>query len=204
MKKILILKYGDAGNIGSIVNSLKKNIPDKRYKIKISTNRKDILMASALVLPGVGNNKNIMEMLKKYSLDKEIIKFYRSERPILAICAGLQILYDFSEEGNVKCLGILKGEVLRIKESKTYKVPSYGWHKTEAKKKVKYINKFDYFYYLHSYYVKTKSNVVMYYKYAYKHVPSLVIKKKLIGAQFHPELSSEAGDKIIQFFLKKI
>ena len=70
MKKILILKYGDAGNIGSIVNSLKKNIPDKAYKIRISTKRKDILMASALVLPGVGNNKNIMEDISKLARKK--------------------------------------------------------------------------------------------------------------------------------------
>jgi len=204
MKKIFILKYGNSGNIGSIVNSLNKNICEKKFKVKISTNHKEILKANALVLPGVGNNKNIMEILKKSKLDLTIKKFYKSKKPILAICAGLQILYNFSEEGNIDCLGILKGKVLKIKENKNAKVPSYGWHKTNTQKRIKWINKLEYFYYLHSYYVKTKSNLVMYYNYANKKIPGLIIKKKLIGAQFHPELSGESGDKIIKYFLKQI
>lgn len=204
MKKIFILKYGNSGNIGSIVNSLNKNICKKKFKIKISTNHKEILKANALVLPGVGNNKSIMEILKKSKLDLVIKKFYKSKKPILAICAGLQILYNFSEEGNINCLGILKGKVLKIKESKNTKVPSYGWHKTYTQKKIKWMNKLEYFYYLHSYYVKTKSNLIMYYNYANKNIPSLIIKKNLIGAQFHPELSGESGDKIIKYFLKQI
>ena len=129
---------------------------------------------------------------------------WKSKKPILAICAGLQILYNFSEEGNIDCLGILKGKVLKIKENKNAKVPSYGWHKTNTQKRIKWINKLEYFYYLHSYYVKTKSNLVMYYNYANKKIPGLIIKKKLIGAQFHPELSGESGDKIIKYFLKQI
>lgn len=204
MKKIFIIKYGNSGNIGSIVNSLNKNIREKKFKIKISINHKEILKADALVLPGVGNNKNIMEILKKSKLNLVIKKFYESKKPILAICAGLQILYNFSEEGNIDCLGILKGKVLKIKESKNAKVPSYGWHKTNTQKKIKWINKLEYFYYLHSYYVKTKSNLFMYYNYANKKIPSLIIKNKLIGAQFHPELSGESGDKIIKYFLKQI
>ncbi len=207
MKNILILKYSNSGNIGSVKNAIAKNLQlnlERKFSVKSSFKKKDILNADALVLPGVGNNKNIMDFLNKNKLNEEIIKFYKAGKPILAICAGFQILYEFSQEGNVKCLGILRGKVLKIKENLNQKVPSYGWHKTKRLKGLKFINKFEFFYYIHSYYVKTKSNVIMNYSYARKAIPSLVFKNKLVGSQFHPELSGKSGDKIIQFFLKKI
>jgi glutamine amidotransferase len=207
LKKIIILKYSNSGNIGSVKNAINKNLPinsNKNFLIKSSSKKDEILKANALVLPGVGNNKNIMEFLYKNKLDQVVKKFYKSNKPILAICAGFQILYGHSEEGNTKCLGILKGKVVKIKENLNQKVPSYGWNKTIRLKKLKFMNKFEFFYYIHSFYVKTKFNVIMAYSYAKKIIPSLIIKKKLIGTQFHPELSGKSGDKIIQLFLKKI
>jgi imidazole glycerol-phosphate synthase subunit HisH len=207
LKNILIIKYSNSGNIGSVKNAIEKNLDKSlknKFNIKSSFKKKEILKADALVLPGVGNNKNIIDFLNKNKLNDVIIKFYKSNKPILAICAGFQILYEYSKEGNVKCLGILKGKVLKIKENLNLKVPSYGWHETKRFRKSKFINKIEFFYYIHSYYVKTRSNIIMKYSYARKNIPSLVFKKKLIGCQFHPELSGKSGDKIIQLFLKKI
>ena len=81
MKKIIILKYSNSGNIGSVKNAINKNLPvdyKKNFLIKSSSKKDEILKANALVLPGVGNNKNIMEFLNKNKLDQVVKKFYKS------------------------------------------------------------------------------------------------------------------------------
>ena len=206
-KKIIIIRYKNSGNIGSLKNSLLKNFSNlDSYTISVSNNPTKILKGHALILPGVGNASNIMKDLKKKKLDTTIKSFYNSKKPVLAICAGLQVMFEHSSEGNVGCLEILKGKVLKIKGNNFCKIPSYGWHPNYKKnpKDLKWLCCDEYFYFIHSYYIKTKFYIKLFYIYCNTKIPSLIMHKNIIGTQFHPELSGESGDKIIQYFLNKI
>ena len=206
-KKIIIIRYKNSGNIGSLKNSLLKNFSNlDSYTISVSNNPTKILKGHALILPGVGNASNIMKDLKKKKLDTTIKSFYNSKKPVLAICAGLHVMFEHSSEGNVGCLGILKGKVLKIKGNNFCKIPSYGWHPNYKKnpKDLKWLCCDEYFYFIHSYYIKTKFYIKLFYIYCNTKIPSLIMHKNIIGTQFHPELSGESGDKIIQYFLNKI
>lgn len=206
-KKIIIIRYKNSGNIGSLKNSILKNFSNlDSYSISVSNNPTKILKGDALILPGVGNASNIMKDLKKKKLDIAIKSFCKSKKPVLAICAGLQVMFEHSSEGNVGCLGILKGKVLKIKGNNFCKTPSYGWHLNSKKypKELKWLSSKEYFYFIHSYFIKTKFYIKLFYIYCNTKIPSLIMHKNIIGTQFHPELSGDSGDKIIQYFLNKI
>ena len=69
-KKIIIIRYKNSGNIGSLKNSLLKNFSNlDSYTISVSNNPTKILKGDALILPGVGNASNIMKDLKKKKLE---------------------------------------------------------------------------------------------------------------------------------------
>jgi len=206
-KKIIIIRYKNSGNIGSLKNSLFKNFSNlDSYSISVSNNPTKILKGDALILPGVGNASNIMKDLKKKKLDIAIKSFCNFKKPVLAICAGLQVMFEHSSEGDVRCLEILKGKVLKIKGNNFCKTPSYGWHPNSKKysKDLKWLSCKEYFYFIHSYYIKTKFYIKLFYIYCNTKIPSLIMHKNIIGTQFHPELSGESGDKIIKYFLNKI
>jgi glutamine amidotransferase len=206
-KKIIIIRYKNSGNIGSLKNSLLKNFSNlDSYSISVSNNPTKILKGDALILPGVGNASNIMKDLKKKKLDIAIKSFCKSKKPVLAICAGLQVMFEHSSEGNVECLKILRGKVLKIKGNNFCKTPSYGWHPNTKKypKDLKWLSNNEYFYFIHSYYIKTKFYIKLSYIYCNTKIPSLIMHKNITGTQFHPELSGESGNKIIKYFLNKI
>ncbi len=208
MKKVItILKYKHSGNIGSLKNIL-NSIDKSNFKIQINSSSESVLKSDALILPGVGNFKNVLGFLKDRKLIQVIKRFIKSGKPILAICIGMQILFDYSEEGNTDGLKYLKGKIIKLKSSKKVKVPSIGWHKTIKSKKNIFLKGFEdheYFYYIHSYYADINNkNVLMYYFHNKKKIPSLLKFDNLICTQFHPELSGSLGGKIFNLFIKKI
>src|SRR3989344_6559447 len=101
---IVIIDYG-IGNLASVKNALDK----LGVENKISNDPLVIKKAKALILPGVGAAAQGMKNLKKLGLDKVMIEEIKNGKPFLGICLGMQLLFDSSEEGNVKCLGILRG-----------------------------------------------------------------------------------------------
>ena len=208
MKKVIkILKYKNSGNIGSIKNIL-NSLDKSNFRIQINSSSKNILKSDALVLPGVGNFKNVLGFLDNRKLISVIKKFIKSGKPILAICIGMQILFDYSEEGNISGLKCLKGKIIKLNSNKKVKVPSIGWHKTLKSKKNIFLKDFEdheYFYYIHSYYADINNkNILMYYFHNKKKIPSLLKFDNLICTQFHPELSGSLGKKIFSLFIKKI
>ena len=99
-------------------------------------------------------------MFKKKKL-LNTIKDIAKKKPVLGICLGMQLLFDYSvENGKTKGLGLLKGSVKKFDfKNKEIKIPNIGWNKVMTIKKNKIfsnINKMDEFYFVHSYYIKTK------------------------------------------------
>ncbi len=195
---IVVIDYG-IGNLASIMNAL------NRLKIPglISRDISMIKKADSLILPGVGAAGEGMRNLKRSCLDKVVIEEISRGKKFLGICLGMQLLFEKSEEGDVSCLGILKGKVKKFKKEK--KVPQIGWNKVKYQKSnIKYqifdvIPDKSYFYFVNSYYCtpEDKSIIAGETEYGEKFT-SLVVKDNITATQFHPEKSGKVGMQFLK------
>lgn len=197
--KIAILDYG-AGNLFNLHHSIIQN--GARIASVVNTLR-NIKEYDGLVLPGVGNFDSAIESIKGDS--QILLDAMKGEFPILGICLGLEMLFDRSEEGKMKGLKILSGEVLMLPRSKV-KVPHMGWNNLEIikndSKLLEGIKNGSWVYFVHSYHInpKNKSMVVATSNYG-KSLPVVVEYRNIHGTQFHPEKSGAVGSRIIRNFL---
>ena len=158
----------------------------------------EIMKASFVILPGVGSAKNVMSELKK----KDLVDVINSlKQPVLGICIGMQILFEYSAEGNTKCLGLIEGDIQKFDESTDLKVPQMGWNKvTFSDQKLKKFN--NYYYFANSYYSDIQKHTTATSEYG-DIFTSVVEKNNFLGCQFHPEKSSDAGEYFLQYFFQK-
>lgn len=202
--KIVIIDYG-MGNLHSIYYKLKRLHPD----VIIGSVKEDIEQASKIILPGVGHfaagmrnikEKNFIDVLNKKVLEDKI--------PVLGICLGMQLLTNFSEEGNVDGLGWISAKTKRFEKEKLagLKIPHMGWNTINAENNNRNIlqglNADDVFYFVHSYYVEceNKSDVLCSSEYGvYFH--SGISKDNIFGFQFHPEKSHDSGLTLLKNFV---
>ena len=101
---IAIIDY-EAGNLTSVARAL----THLGYKNEITSTAETILAADRVIFPGVGAAKATMQTLQKRGLNQSLTDFYRTGKPMLGICIGIQILFEHSEEENAKCLGLPTG-----------------------------------------------------------------------------------------------
>lgn len=183
---------------GSNLRSVAKAI-DRLHKSYVITDIADeIMKASFVILPGVGSAKNVMSELKKKNLVDVINNL---KQPVLGICIGMQILFEYSAEGNTKCLGLIEGDIQKFDESTDLKVPQMGWNKvTFSDQKLKKFN--NYYYFANSYYSGIQKHTTATSEYG-DIFSSVVEKNNFLGCQFHPEKSSEAGEYFLQYFFQK-
>lgn len=198
---IVIINYR-LGNLASVKNTL------DRLKIPaiITSDVVKIQNSDAIILPGVGSAKQGMENLKKRRLDKILISEIKKNKPFLGICLGMQLLFSESEEGNVRCLNIIKGRVKKFDSD--LKVPQIGWNTVEQKtenKLFKNIPKNSSFYFVNSYYCqpKDKSIILGESKYGVNFC-SILVKENITATQFHPEKSGQTGQQFIKNWIKII
>ena len=200
---ITVIDHG-IGNIASINNFLER----VNAQHQLASEPKSLEGASHIIIPGVGHFASSIIKLKEQELDKAIINAAKRGVPILDICLGMQILYEYSEEGMSEGLGLMKGRVVKKIPSNTdlFKVPNVGWLSVECKKAsslFQNINNEDLiFYFANSYAVKSddQSYVTSTYSFDHDFVASLE-KENIYGIQFHPEKSGDVGYKLMQNFL---
>lgn len=202
---IVIIDYG-LGNLGSVKNTMDELGVDSM----ISKSKKDIEKADALILPGVGSAKQGMENLKKRELDKVLVDEIKKGKPFLGICLGMQLLLSESEEGNVKCLGIIDGKVKKFNSE--LKVPQIGWNGITIKNlELRVKNLFNKipdkssFYFVNSYYCQPEDKSIYIGETEYGvNFCSVLIKKNITATQFHPEKSGQVGRQFIKNWIKII
>ena len=85
----------------------------------------EIGQASHIVIPGVGSAGMVMNALNSLQLTSLIKEL---QQPVLGICIGMQILYEYSQEQNTKCLGIINGEIKKLPIEQGIKIPQMGWN----------------------------------------------------------------------------
>ena len=183
---------------GSNLRSVAKAIDRLNKSYVITDIADEIMKASFVILPGVGSARNVMSELKKKNLVDVINNL---KQPVLGICIGMQILFEYSAEGNTKCLGLIEGDIQKFDESTDLKVPQMGWNKvTFSDQKLKKFN--NYYYFANSYYSGIQKHTTATSEYG-DIFTSVVEKNNFLGCQFHPEKSSEAGEYFLQYFFQK-
>lgn len=177
-----ILRYG-AGNIGSVQRALARlGIPS--VVIKRPEQFEGI---SGLIFPGAGAAQAAMQHLREGEFIDALHGF---QKPFLGLCLGMQLLFDFSEEGSTECLGIIPGRVKKLPASVT--APHMGWNRLSTG---------DYAYFVHSYYCKPRDPGVITQTVQYGVPVCVGVRwKNFFGLQWHPEKSAEAGDRFLLSF----
>ena len=183
---------------GANLRSVATSIERLQIPYVITDNSDEIMKAQHVILPGVGSAQNVMKHLESKNLNNVITQL---RQPVLGICIGMQILFNYSAEGNTKCLGIFDENIDRFSESNLLKVPQMGWNKVEfSDAKLKKLN--DYYYFANSFYAKTFNSTKAMSDYG-SAFSSVVQKDNFLGCQFHPEKSAEAGVRFLKYFLTK-
>jgi glutamine amidotransferase len=203
LSMIGIVDYG-MGNLFSVSKALER----LGAEYFISANKKELLQADGLILPGVGSFRDAMELLPV----ETIKEFAATGKPLLGICLGMQLLFERSEEnGPTEGLGLLPGSVRRFPgttpEGQTYKVPHMGWNRLEFVNQSPLLKNLeeDYVYFVHSYYVNAENNDVLLAKADYhEQVSAVVGRDNVMGMQFHPEKSSKLGMALLDNFLQMV
>lgn len=191
---IAIINY-EAGNLASVSNALKRLdephvITDKSHELN---------QADGIIFPGVGHAEPAMKSLQKNGLDRWL---KQTTKPVLGICLGMQLLFESSEEGDSKGLGIIPGRLKKFDSTKA-KVPHMGWNtfkEIHAHPLVDCFGKEQYFYFVHSYYAPENDYTVATCNYI-EEFSAVVCKDNFMGVQFHPEKSGQAGSLLLQNFL---
>lgn len=190
---IQIIDYG-AGNLQSVANALTKL--GTAYEIISSPKNLDV--NAKIIFAGVGAAGAAMANLQKSGFDKVLPNL---KNPFLGICLGMQLLFEYSEENDTKCLSIIKGNVCKFPNG--LKVPQIGWNKVKANScdLFKDIPQDSFFYFVNSYYAKPAAKTVVSTTDYSIGFCSAVQKNNFYGVQFHPEKSGALGQKLLTNFV---
>jgi imidazole glycerol-phosphate synthase subunit HisH len=158
--------------------------------------------AAGLVLPGVGALRDCVAALRAAGLDTTVREWVSADRPFLGVCLGMQALFEHSEEGDVRGLGVFPGRVVQFRRPPEYKIPHMGWNTVEflqpgSPLAAGLAAKGESFYFVHSYHCVPAD-------------PSLVLadcdyggrfcaaigRGRCFATQFHPEKSQAKGLQI--------
>ena len=175
-------------------------------KVERSSDYKSLIEASHIILPGQGAFESCIKGLKDLSgmieeLQSQVIV---KKKPILGICVGMQLFSDIGfENGKHKGLGWIRGSVIKVPSNKKV-LPHMGWNEIICLNENSILKgiRTEHFYFVHSYYFEAKNpnNVIAESDYGIS-FPVVVAKENILGVQFHPEKSADAGIKLLSNFL---
>ena len=198
---ITIVDYG-MGNLRSVQKAFERiGIP-----AKISGHHDEILGADKLVLPGVGHFEQGMKNIQSRGLFEVLnTAVLKTKTPIIGICLGMQLMTEFSEEGNCNGFGWIKGKTRKfLFNDNGLKIPHMGWNTLSILKNnsiFKEISPDSFFYFVHSFYISCDNidNILALSTYGIDFVSSFE-NENIFGCQFHPEKSHDNGLQIIKNF----
>lgn len=199
---IALVDYG-MGNLRSVEKALARVGAD----VHIVSDRKSVLAADALVLPGVGAFGDCLANLGKLGLTEAIPEFIATKRPFLGICLGFQALFEKSEEApGVNGMALFPGTVPRFPVN-SLKVPHMGWNQLHIKQRdcplLQGVVDGSRVYFVHSYYCKPASASVVCGTTDYGiEFCSMLWADNVYATQFHPEKSQAVGLKMLKNFVK--
>ena len=196
MTAVAIIDSGGA-NIASLVFALRR----LGCEATLTREPEVIRHAQRVILPGVGAAADAMERLRARGLDQLVPAL---SQPVLGICLGMQLLYEASDEGPTRCLGILPGTARRFVVADDRPVPHMGWNQIEIGGEsplLSGIGTGDYAYFVHSYALPPGPGTVATCDYGGRFT-AIVSRGNFHGAQFHPERSAGLGARVLRNFLE--
>lgn len=199
----------NAGNITSVERALTSLGID----FILSKNPDDLRNCDKIIFPGVGDAAYALNQLHQTGFYDFLKNWTKENKPLLGICLGSQIIFDWSEEGNTDCLGLIKGKIKHFYtidaslKNKAIKVPHMGWNNLEQKNGacpiLKDVPQNADFYFVHSYVICPEDETVVKATADYGiNVPSVIQSGNTFACQFHPEKSGKPGLKILENFCK--
>lgn len=192
-----IVDYG-VGNLKSVTNAMAYVGQDTL----ITGDAAELERADAVILPGVGAFPDAADKLRRSGLDRAVLA-QAGRKPILGICLGMQLLFDWGEEGeHCEGLGLVSGSVERIQTE--LKLPHIGWNSLELQNGSPLFRGLDdgaYVYFVHSFCgcARREEDVIARTRYG-PSVVAAVAHDGVYGCQFHPEKSGEVGLQILRNF----
>lgn len=199
---IAIIDYG-MGNLRSVGKAFEA----LGAQAEVTEDRRRIVRADKLVLPGVGAFGKGMAELGSRKLIPVIKEAIENGKPFLGVCLGLQLLFDESEEmGRHQGLGVIRGKVKRLRGD--VKIPHMGWNQIQLKVTqvcpiFKGIPNGAFFYFVHSYVGVPEDRTVISATCRYGETfASALWRDNLFATQFHPEKSQALGLALLKNFLR--
>ena len=208
--EVTIIDYG----VGNLL-SVQRGFEHCGAKVVLTSDPEVILASQKIILPGVGAFPNAMEALKKLDLVPVIQELARLKKPLLAICLGMQLLMEESEEFGVTAgLGLISGRVVAVPnktiELNPQKIPYIGWgslQPTDSESDwmgtlLQDNDPGDAAYFVHSFMAEPTDpkNRVAHSVYGGHRISAVIKKDQITGCQFHPEKSGEVGLRILRRF----
>lgn len=201
-KNIVIVDYG-AGNIGSVINMIKR----VGGVATASGDLDELSAADKLILPGIGSFDNAVKKLDALGLVDLLRERASAGVPLLGICLGMQLLGDESEEGKLPGLGLIPGKVRKLTfgDELGLKVPHMGWNQVVERKPHPLtvgLEPDSRFYFVHSYHFNCADpdDELLVTKYVGEFT-SGIQRENVMGVQFHPEKSHRFGVQLFQNFV---
>ncbi len=192
---IAVIDY-DTGNIRSVANALSR----LGAEFCVTDNPSIITSADRVLLPGVGEAQSAMSKLRERGL-VDVVKSLT--QPTLGICIGVQLMCQYSEEGDTDCMGIFDTKVRKFSPALDLKVPHMGWNSITQLRSPLFdgVDEGDYIYYVHSFAPELCEQTIAVTAYGVDYSAALQ-RDNFFGTQFHPEKSGAIGEKILSNFLK--
>ncbi len=198
MGPIAIVDYG-VGNLRSIANALAY----LGFQSSIAGDAEAVERADAVILPGVGAFPDAAQKLRAAGLDRAVRRQAEAQTPILGICLGMQLLFDWGDEGGgCEGLHLVSGYVSKIETR--LKLPHIGWNTLSFSQEsplFRGLHEGCAVYFVHSYAaIDVKAENLLAVTDYGGPVTAAVGRGNLFGCQFHPEKSGEAGLQILRNF----
>ena len=208
MNRIVVVDYG-MGNLRSVAQALMQVAPEA--EVRISGDPGVLRQADRVVLPGQGAMPDCMRSLRESGLLDALIEAARN-KPLFGVCVGEQMLFDASEEGDARCLGLMPGRVVRFQledqlqpDGSRFKVPQMGWNSVQITQRHPLwdgVADNSYFYFVHSYYAVPENPAHVFGETDYGVTFCCAAgRDNIFATQFHPEKSAAAGLQLYKNFV---
>jgi len=208
MTTIAVIDYG-MGNLRSVSKALEHVAPGAR--VTVTSDPLAVAAADRVVFPGQGAMPDCMREMEARGLRPAVLAAAQT-KPFLGICIGLQMLFDSSDEGDVRGLAVFAGRVrrfprgaMRDQAGLRLKVPHMGWNRVRQRQAHPLwsgIEDGERFYFVHSYYAEAEDpNIVSGVSEHGLPFTCAVARDNIFAVQFHPEKSHAAGLRLLSNFV---
>ena len=198
--RIAVCDYG-VGNLRSVERAL----VNAGATVSITRDPEEIDAADGVVLPGVGAFGAATEALTLTGLGDAVVRAAASGRPLLGVCLGHQLLFDWSEESGGRAgLGLLPGRIVRLGPERG-KVPHMGWNRLHIVRDHALLDGIGdgaFVYFVHSYTALADPGDVVAVTDHGGEVVAVCARDNVVGTQFHPEKSGPDGLRLYANFVQ--